>query len=110
MKCPTISGIEFSPTSIRSIKEIRRIRDLSNYLILISGGGHLLNIFLGSGPIQATYSLQSTNFQVMTEAMSGVPAMTRRVITDIAGRTCLKVTNHKEKTFWHAIYLGCRAN
>ena len=108
MRCFDIKDIEFSPMSVRAIKEIRRIKKLSTYLIAVTGTGHLATIFLGNGPIQASYSLYSTDFQLMTRAMAGVPAITRRLISDVAARTYLRSTDLKERQFWRTVYTGCR--
>lgn len=47
MECPNIGDIAFSKTSRDAIEDIRRRKDLANALVLLSGAGHIVNIFVG---------------------------------------------------------------
>jgi hypothetical protein len=110
MKCPTIKHLIFSPQSQKAFEEIKRIKHLSNLLSNFLVSGTLSTIFLGANSTTATYSVYSTDFEVLTRAMMAVPIITRNRIETIAGDTQMTVRNQKEKQFWKAVYLGCKVN
>ena len=107
MDCPNIGNVTFSQMSKDTIEDIRRRKDLSNALIKLTGAGHVINIFLGNGMLESTYSLYSTDFETMANAMAQVPGITKRRISDIAEMTALKVSDYKERQFWLAVSSGC---
>ncbi|REL28351.1 hypothetical protein DXX93_18460 [Thalassotalea euphylliae] len=110
MKCPNIESIELSSESKASLKEIQKINELAPFLVKISGGGVMLNLFAGNGAIASTYSVYSHDFEAFTRAMTVVPKIARRRIWNISGLTMLKVKNYKERKFWQAIHKGCKLN
>jgi len=108
MNCPDIGQIKFSQTSISAINDIRSRQLFSNTLLITMGAGTVLTIFsLGSSLPETSYSLYSTDFKSMSNAMSSVPTLTKQVISDIAFRAQQDVKDYKEKKFWEAVYEGC---
>ena len=72
MECPNIGEIKFSQISLDAIEEIRSKKALGQALIATIGFGSFANIFVGNGPVQATYSLYSTDFEAMGKSMAAV--------------------------------------
>ncbi len=107
MECPNIGNIKFSTTSIDAIEDIRRRAALSEKLVKFIGAAHVLNIFFGNGMLEATYSLYSTDFELMADGMKSVQIIVRGRIIRIAEETYLMVSDHKEKQFWRAVASGC---
>jgi len=108
MECQTINGLVFSYASKQAIKEIRRVEGLSSALLTITGVGTFANIFLANKVIEASYSLSTTDFKMMTKGMTAIPLMKRSIIERIAGLTALRVSTREERLFWKTIYLGCK--
>lgn len=108
MKCPDIGKITFSQSSKAAIKEIRRIDGLSSALSTFIAGGTFATIFLGNKAVESTYSLYTTDFKKMSEAMSAIPKITRELIEKKAGMMLLRTKNREEKLFWNAMYMGCK--
>lgn len=108
MKCPNIENIELSSVSKSSLKEIKRINDLAPFLIKITGGGVMVNLFAGNGAIKSSYSVYSNDFEAFSLAMKSVPQIARRRIWTISGMAALKVHNYKERKFWQAVHNGCK--
>jgi len=107
MECPNIGNIKFSATSIDAIEDIRRRTAAADKLVKFIGAAHILNIFFGNGMLEATYSLYSTDFELMAEGMKSVPAAVKGRIMIIADETFLRVSDAKEKQFWRAVSSGC---
>src|SRR5690554_7648013 len=108
MECPNIGNIKFSATSIDAIEDIRRRTAAADKLVKFIGAAHILNIFFGNGMLEATYSLYSTDFELMAEGMKSAPEIIRKSIEQTAGMTYLSVPTHKERLFWMAVVSGCR--
>lgn len=110
MECPNIGDISFSQTSLDAIEDLKRRKDLSNALVLFSGAGHIVNIFVGRSSLNTVYSLYSTDFELLAEALTDIPDIVKNRIETVAYTTYLNVGDYKEKQFWQAIYQGCRLN
>ncbi|MCJ8319280.1 MAG: hypothetical protein MJK12_06580 [Colwellia sp.] len=108
MKCPNINKITFSHPSKVAIKEIRRIDGLSSVLMTFIGASTFSTIFLGNNAIESTYSLNSTDFKKMSQAMLAISSIKRELIEKKAGMMLLKTRSREEKLFWNAIFLGCK--
>lgn len=108
MECSNIGEIKFSQISLDAIEEIRRKRELGNLLIKVIGVGTFANIFAGNGPVEATYSLYSTDFEAMAKGMAAAPLITKKSIERVADMAWLNVSNHKERQFWAAVSSGCK--
>lgn len=108
MECPNIGEIKFSQVSLDAIEEIRSKRAFGQALVAVIGLGTFANIFAGNGPVEATYSLYSTDFETMALSMATVPMITKKSIEKVADMTWLKVSNHKERQFWAAVSSGCK--
>src|SRR5690554_4185708 len=108
MECPNIGEIKFSQISLDAIEDIRRRQRLSKFLVVTIGVGQVANIFFGNGMLESTYSLYSTDFELMAESMRSAPEIIRKSIEQTAGMTYLSVPTHKERLFWMAVVSGCR--
>jgi hypothetical protein len=67
-----------------------------------------MNIFAGNGPIEATYALASTDFAAIAQAMSAMPEIARRRISNIAQESAFYTSSSAERIFWNAVVDGCR--
>lgn len=110
MECPNIGEIKFSQISLDAIEEIRSKKAFGNALIVVIGAGTFANIFVGNGPVEATYSLYATDFEAMGKSMAAVPLITKKSIERVADMTWLSVSNHKERQFWAAVSSGCKVH
>lgn len=108
VRCPDIEQITFSQRSQQAIEEIRKVDRFTMTLQRVTAGGVVMNIFAGNGPIETTYSLASTDFAAMARAMSAMPEIARRRISNIAQESAFYTRNSAEKTFWNAVVDGCR--
>jgi len=110
MECPILGEIRFSQVSIAAIEDIRRRQALAGKRVLAIGAGYIINIFFGNGMLEATYSLYSTDFELMSKGMQAAPLIVRKSIENVADMTQLMVSNHKEKEFWRAVSAGCKVH
>lgn len=108
MRCPDIEHVTFSQRSQHALEEIQKVDRFSMALQRVTAGGVILNIFAGNGPLQATYALGSTDFVAMTKAMSAMPHIARRRISNIAQETAFHTSNSAEQLFWRAVVDGCK--
>jgi hypothetical protein len=107
MRCPDIGTIKFSKSSINAINDIKNRQVLSSALLIGIGAGTIVGIFTGDSLPETTYSIYSTDFKVMANAMASVPAITREVISKIAFEAQYDAKDHKEQQFWDAVREGC---
>ncbi len=108
VRCPDIERITFSQRSQQAIEEIRKVDRFTMMLQRVTAGGVVMNIFAGNGPIETTYSLASTDFAAMAKAMSAMPEIARRRISNIAQESAFYTSSSAEKIFWNAVVDGCR--
>jgi len=108
MKCPDIGQIKFSQTSINAINDIRNRQLLSSALLATMGAGTIFNIFtLGSSLPETSFSVYSTDFKAMADAMASVPAITREAISRVSFQAQYDAKGYKEQQFWEAVREGC---
>jgi len=109
MKCPEISDLEFSERGKLAIKEIRRIKQVNQWLNAAIVGGTFANIFAGNGLIKSHYNLTQTDFDSFNSALKASPSIARKTIETISGLQAIKAKSNKERQFWKAVYKGCEA-
>lgn len=68
-------------------------------MLTIVTGGAVNYYFAGSSPIEATYSLYSTDFNIMFQAIGAIPQIYAAEFLKEAIRAELFVTNAKERLF-----------
>lgn len=110
MKCPDIDSLEFSERGKLAIKEIRRIKDLNQWLSITIVGGTFANIFAGNGMIKSDYNLKQTDFDKFAEGLKSSPNVARNIIDRISKYESIKAKTNKERLFWKAVAKGCKAN
>lgn len=110
MECPNLGEIKFSQISLDAIEDIRRRQRLSGSLVVAIGAGHIINIFFGNGLLESTYSLYSTDFELMSKGMKSAPLLVRDAIESVAEMAYLSVPTHKEREFWRAVASGCKTH
>ncbi len=108
MKCPSLNNLEFSETSKLAIKEIRRVKVLSDYLATVAVFGTFANIFAGNGPIKSHYNLTQTDFDSFLNGVKQIPQIGNSVIQREAFKAMMKSSNNKERLFWRAFLKGCK--
>lgn len=108
MRCPDIDHITFSQRSQQAIEATHRVDRFAMKLQRVTAGGVIVNIFAGNGALEASYALRSTDFVAMAQALSAMPQIARRRISNIAQETTLYTSNAAEKQFWHAVVDGCK--
>lgn len=106
MQCVNLDNVNFSPSSISAIEEIREKRKLFSLLSGSLPTGVMINIFLGNGPIRSAYNITQTDFELFTQSMSAITLTERRVIQRIAKEQILATTS-KENRFWKGVLYGC---
>ena len=94
---------KLQPCCIRALEDIRRKQDMGKLLqgVLAATPFALL---LGSGPIETTFSVTTTDWNTWAQAVGAVPAIVKNRIQLIAG---LEVLNHPGgplNEFWRNIY------
>ncbi len=108
MRCPDIDHITFSQRSRQAIEAIHKVDRFTMKLQRVTAGGVIVNIFAGNGALEASYALRSTDFVAMTKALSAMPQIARRRISNIAQETTFYTSSPAEKQFWHAVVDGCK--
>ena len=91
MSCPEIDDLEFSERGKLAVKEIRRIKEINQWLSATITVGTFANIFAGNGIIKSHYNLTQTDFDAFSTALKSSPSIS------------------KERQFWKAVYNGCEA-
>lgn len=108
MECPVIYGLGFDGKSVKGIKEIRTVNDFSDKLAGMLAVGTMAAIFVGSKPLQAAHNIKKTDWEVFAKAMTKVPTIKRRRISQIAK---LQIMDHygdpKQGRFWEGVRDGC---
>jgi len=108
MDCPSIHGLKLSTGSKRALEEIKRTSDIGRYLISVSSMGHLAAIFTTGRPLELSYNIYNTDFAAFAGGLAAVPKIQRHKIETVAGSQWLKASSHQERSFWRAIYEGCK--
>lgn len=108
MNCPSIQGLKLSVESRRGIDEIKRTSDIGRYLTAITSMGHLATIFTTGRPLEMSYNIYNTDFAAFAGGLVAVPKIQRHKIETIAGSQWLRASTHQERTFWRAVYEGCK--
>lgn len=109
MRCPDISNLEFSESGKIAVKEIRRIKDVNQWLSATITVGTFANIFAGNGIVKSHYNLTQTDFNSFAQALKSSPSIAKHTIQTISGLQAMKAKTHKERLFWKAVYKGCEA-
>ena len=129
--CPAIVGLEFDKTSKEAIQSINDILESKNIGLWSSAIGHLLLIFGGlavnaknggtaienthifkvisSNPNQTSYNIYSINWEYFFKAFTALDKFANNQIETIAGLQFLRGNiTAKERSFWKAVYSGCK--
>lgn len=109
MRCPEIDDLEFSERGKLAVKEIRRIKEINQWLSATITVGTFANIFAGNGVIKSHYNLTQTDFDAFSTALKSSPSIARKTIETISGLQVIKAKTSKERQFWKAVYNGCEA-
>ncbi|QUM89970.1 hypothetical protein HWV03_14735 [Moritella sp. 36] len=106
--CPSIHHLEMDEESLLALTEIFGHDDLKLKLQFAISGGHWINTFLGNGAVETLYSVHSTDFDMMTKAISATNRITQRIVEDIITTQAIRSdVNTKQLLFWRAMYNGC---
>lgn len=105
MNCRTLSGVKFGKRSREAIDEFRSKQQLSRILRRLIPVGTMATIFVGNDALKVSYSIYSTDFQAMAQAMASLPAIERRVLANIANLAALDTTG-QESEFWRQVAYG----
>jgi hypothetical protein len=95
MKCPTIVKLEFSERGKAAINEIRRIKELNQWLSSTLTVGTFANIFLGNGLIKSDYNLRQTDFDLFAKTLKSSPRIAVATIHNISGREAIRAKTSK---------------
>ncbi|MBU2869827.1 hypothetical protein [Colwellia sp. E2M01] len=129
--CPTIIGLEFDTPSKEAIQSINNILESKNTGLWVSSIGHLLLIFGGLAvqaknggtaienthifkvisrtPNQTSYNIYSINWEYFFKAFTALDKFANNQIETIAGLQVLRGNiTAKERSFWKAVYSGCK--
>lgn len=107
MECQSIDGLKLDNESLRAIEEIRRKRNLAEYLTSTLSSGVLATILTTGKPLLMSYNIYQSDFQAFANAMFAVPVILRGEIEKIAGRQLIRSLDPKQRSFWKGIYYGC---
>jgi hypothetical protein len=107
MSCPSIHGVKFDSSSKDAIEQIRRKAELGRFVSNAIAAGVLADIFIKSTPIEASYSIYSTDFNQFANALKGVQSIQKNTIKQIALSQYLRGGSSNQSNFWRAIYDGC---
>lgn len=107
MDCPTIHGLKLDNISKSAIERIRNSVRLGNYVSGHLSIGVLQDIFLRNTPIEASYNIYSTDFHEFATALSGVQAIQRNTVKQVALGAHLRSGTYNQRIFWKAIFEGC---
>lgn len=105
MDCINLTGVNFGSRSLEAIEEFRRKHQLARMLRTMLPAGAMVTIFLGNDTLKASYSIYSTDFKALADAMQSVSAIERRVLLDIAQYAALDTTGAESK-FWVQVSKG----
>ncbi|MCX2765375.1 MULTISPECIES: hypothetical protein [unclassified Pseudoalteromonas] len=108
MRCPNITGLEFSKENLESLEQVRELTKKTDLLTVAFSFGTLAAIFVGNGSLVAQFNIANTDFAQMAESLKTVPKMKRHSISIIAYRAFQNATSHKEREFWKALVNGCK--
>ncbi|MCG7543637.1 hypothetical protein MHM93_05495 [Pseudoalteromonas sp. MM17-2] len=104
-----LSELEFSDRGKLAVKEIRRIKEINQWLSSTIVVGTFANIFAGNGIIKSHYNLTQTDFNSFNKALRDSPSIAKRTIKTISGLQAIRAKTSKERQFWKAVYNGCVA-
>ncbi len=107
MQCPSINGIQFSKSGVKSLEELKQMIKNSGYLAKAVGYGTLVNIFLGNGVLKSSYNIANTDLSLMADGLKSIPDITRNRVKLISYMAWSNSVSYKEKQFWKAIHKGC---
>ncbi len=107
MECPDIRGLEFSLESQRAINNIRWKLESAGKFSALLGVGTMATIFLGNKTLTSAYFINSTDWELMAEAMRSVPDTVKNRVKLDANLQELRTTNLDERKFWRAVANGC---
>jgi hypothetical protein len=110
--CPRIDGLVFNEESIKAIEKIKAMRDNRKYLEKFLVGGTFVSIFTGSGPLQASYGVASTDWYYLAQALRAAPTFVRDRIRLQAEIMVVRLQgarqpDNKQLQFWMAVANGC---
>ena len=108
MECPSINNLKLDTYGQRAMQEIADKRELGQMLNPVLVGGTFMSIFLGSNTWQSAFSVASTDWSVLANAIQKTGSITRKQIELIAGMAALESSGHDQKMFFRAIESGCK--
>ncbi|AUJ70088.1 MULTISPECIES: hypothetical protein [Pseudoalteromonas] len=108
MRCPNITGLEFSKKNIENLEAVRDLTKNTDMLAQVFSIGTFAAIFVGNGPLVSQFNIANTDFAKMAEALGAVPKMKRHTISRISFSAYRNATSHKEREFWKALVKGCK--
>ncbi|MCE9686434.1 hypothetical protein LZP73_09440 [Shewanella sp. AS16] len=110
MTCP-IDGVRFGPESKAAIKDMRELTRRANWLGTALGLSILNDIFTKNGPLSSSYKIQTTDFELLGNAMASSTPILKRKVSDIAGQMVIlkaRSLSLKEQKFWRCVYNEAR--
>ena len=108
MACPELKGLRLSPKGQEALREIQRVKELSDALATVMAAGMVVNIFAGSNALTSSYNIYEADWQELSQAMRRIPDIKRRLIWNIAGLQAEIHPFGDEGKFWRALTDGCR--
>jgi len=101
-KC-RIQGLELSPSSLESIKEINRKVKNMKLLSALYGSTAIYQVFFKNNFATATYNLSTADWDTFSRGVTSIPVITRKIIKDEALSHFTNKTGNELK-FWQCVY------
>ena len=112
-ECVPISGLVLDTESKEAIKRIRDIPRLGNMLAGSISSGVFANIFVNNNPPVASYNICQTDWKLYSEAMQGIPHITKRLVEREIDTMYWHYQmpgnyDYKHVKFWRGLKNGCK--
>ncbi len=108
MKCPNLSGLEFSKKNLEYLDKARELTRHTDQLTKALSFGSLAAIFVGNGALVAQFNISNTDFALMAESLSSVSKIKRYELQKISYSAYRNSSSYKEREFWKAMINGCK--
>ncbi|RDH46211.1 hypothetical protein [Zooshikella ganghwensis] len=104
--CPTVEGVQLDNEGRQSLEQIFKVLKYGKALRGVLVGGNLVNALVHDKAAPQAFSVYSTDWGVVAQAVDSVSAIERERIRTISGLQVLR-TQGKANAFWKAFNNLC---
>jgi hypothetical protein len=98
-----IENYEFEPCCKESLERLKEIQELGKLLQSVITASPFA-VLLGSGPVETTFSLATTDWDTWGEAVKAVPAIVKNRCQQVCGFEVLNHAGGPLNKFWRRMY------